>query len=155
MNLILKIKLQDTLNVQSMLQQSDIPCFCKISGTSFELEFQKPLPDAVGKVEGWSQRLICDRAPGLGGGIYTHFNFAQVTLERVDADLFSIKCLRFFYHSHGWITLIENGEWSPPKLNSQEELDELDAMYPAKKGNRKHQKLMKMLEKIEDENKRD
>jgi hypothetical protein len=145
----LLINLPNNLVTKAFVQQVDIPCFCRIWGNvSFELEFQSPLPQAIGRVEGWTTKLISERAWVLVGGVYTHYNFAQVTLQPIEAGLYAIKFLKFFYEDSGWLPLIKDGEWSEPMLNTQTVLDTLNTMYPKKKGNKKRQKLMEMLAKI-------
>jgi hypothetical protein len=148
MSMLLKIQLPDNLIVQGLLEQKNIPCFCRIKGSSFELLFQDPLPQATGSVEGWSYKEIDIRAPSGAGGEYRHYCFGMVTLKREEEHAFDIVELSFFKSTLGWFPIVEGGQWCKPRSrNTQEELDELEAMFPLKKGNKKRQKLMDALAK--------
>ena len=130
------------------MEQKNIPCLCRIRAHLFELEFQYPLPPCVGQVEGWSHKEIALRAPAGAGGAYAYYCFGQVTLSKLDENVFDIVDLSFFRGCTGWWPIFEGGKWSVPRQwNTQEELDELEAMFPLKKGNKKRQKLMGALAK--------
>ena len=138
MSMQLKIKLADNLIVQGLLEQKNIPCFCQIKGCLFELLFQAPLPQATGSIEGWTHKEIDIRAPAGAGGQYTHYCFGMVTLKKVGENIFDILDLSFFKNSLGWFPILEGGKLCEPRLqNSQEELDELESMFPPKRLNKK------------------
>ena len=142
MNMLLKIQLPDNLIVQGLLKQKCIPCLCRIKGNLFELLFQHPLPQATGNVEGWTHREIDARAPAGAG---------MVSLKKIDEHIFDVESLSFFSNTLGWFPVVEGGQLCKPRpRNTQEELDELEAMFPPKKLNKKRQKLMDALAKSND-----
>ena len=129
MELVLKIKFPDDLNYKFLITQKYIPCLCKVKGgLSFEIEFMNPLPAVTGVVEGWTAELICDRAPAGAGGEYTHYNFSLVSINNIEADKYQITSLMMFYEITGWYSVVEDGMWSTPALNTPEELAELAAI---------------------------
>lgn len=131
MKLFVHINFPVNLISEQMVLQKNIPCFCRISGSRlFEIEFLDPLPSAIGRVDGWTPELISERAPAGGGGKYTHYCFAMVSFESSCDDGYVISELLFFYTGHGWLPIVENGEWSKPQLYSQEEIDRWEAMFP-------------------------
>lgn len=139
MSLTLTIDFSDILLVQELIKLQDIPCFCRVSGNvSFELEFQNPLPQAIGKVEGWTASLIDERSWAGAGGLYTHYCFSMVSIEPIRQGFYRIMSLKFFNRSCGWCRLIEDGNWAVPALNSQEELAEWDALFPSRDKKKKH-----------------
>jgi hypothetical protein len=154
MSMQLKIELPDNLVVKGLLPQKKIPCLCRIGGSAFELLLQDPLPQATGTVGGWTQRDIDARAPAGAGGQYTHYCLGMVTLEAVGEHIFNIVDLSFFVDTLGWLPIVEGGEWCPPRQwNTQEELDELDAMFPPRNANKKRQRLLDSLARVEPANK--
>ncbi|MGL4283694.1 MAG: hypothetical protein ACRCSI_08795 [Eubacterium aggregans] len=129
--LFLHIYFPDNLVSEKMVLQKKIPCFCRISGSRlFEIEFFEPLPSAIGVIEGWSPELINERVSAGGGGKYTHYCFSVVSLEQIDSNIYGITSLDFFDEMSGWISIIDNGEWSKPQLHSQGEIDRWEAMFP-------------------------
>ncbi|WP_157632240.1 hypothetical protein [Variovorax sp. CF313] len=143
MTLALEISLLSNLTVKSMLEQKNIPCFCKVGGNHFELAFQHPLPAAVGKVTGWSTEMVDARAPAGGGGPYTHYCFATVTLEKTAPDFYRILDLSFFNEISGWCPIVVEGTLAAPKpIHSQAEIDEIDAMFKDKKLTKKQKRTL-------------
>jgi hypothetical protein len=72
------------------------------------------------------------------GGEYTHYAFTQISLRLVEGDVYDVIDLFFFDKYLGWLPVLINGELSESQCNNtQEELDELDAMYPPVKSNKK------------------
>ena len=108
--MLLKVQFPDNLVVKNLLEQKNIPCFCRIRGLSFQLLFQNPLPIAVGDVDDWTSKEIDDRSPAGAGGEYTHYCFGMVTLEQVGAHIFNIVDLSFFGGNNGWCPIVEGGE---------------------------------------------
>lgn len=146
--MLLKIQLPDNLVVQSLLEQKNIPCFCRVSGSSFELLFQDPLPEATGVVEGWTQRVIDERADAGTGGQYSHYCFGMVTLMKKGEHVFDIVDLSFFKSSIGWCPIMEGCELSPVRQwNALEDELEFEASFKNKKLNKKQQKTMDALAK--------
>lgn len=146
--MLLKIQLPDNLVVQSLLEQKNIPCFCRVRGSSFELLFQDPLPQAVGIVEGWTHRVIDDRAPAGAGGMYTHYCFGMVTLKQAGENVFNILDLSFFESAIGWSPIMAGGELCEVReWNTPEEELEFEAGFKNKKRNKKQQKTMDALAK--------
>lgn len=144
------VQLPDNLIVQGLLEQKNIPCLCRIKGGLFEVLFQDPLPQATGSVEGWTHKEIDTRSPAGVGGKYTHYCFGMVTLKKTAEHIFDIVDLSFFEFNLGWFTILEGGKLCEPRpWNSQEELDEIEAMFPPRKLNKKRKKLMDALAKIE------
>jgi hypothetical protein len=112
------------------------------------LLFQAPLPQAQGHVEGWTHKDIDARAPAGAGGEYTHYCFGMVTLNKTKEHLFNIVDLAFFSDTLGWFPVMDDGKLAEPRpRNTQEELDELEAMFPPKKSNKRRQKLIDSLAK--------
>lgn len=143
MTLTLEIAFPNNLTVEGMLEQKNIPCFCKIGGDSFELIFQDPLPTVSGKVTGWNTEIVDERAPARGGGRYTHYCFAMVTLERSAIDIYRIIDLSFFNEISGWCPIIVEGLLAAPRsVHSQAEIDEIDAMFKDKKLSRKQKGIV-------------
>jgi hypothetical protein len=151
MSMFLHIELPKNLRVEGMLGQKNIPCLCRIGGgKGFELAFQNPLPEAIGRVEGWDCALIDERAPAGAGGQYTHYCFGVVTLKRVEANLYSIVDLSFFQEAYpGWFPIVTDGAWSTPApQKTPEELAEMeafDASFRTSKLNKKQKKIMDAL----------
>lgn len=145
--MLLKIQLPDNLVVQGLIEQKNIPCFCRVRGTSFEILFQDPLPQALGNVEGWTQKMIDDRAPAGAGGNYTHYCFGMVSLKKAAEDVFEIMDLSFFESTNGWCPIMKGGELCEAmQWNTPEEL-EFEASFKNKKLNKKQQKTMDALAK--------
>ncbi|MDQ4629831.1 hypothetical protein [Janthinobacterium lividum] len=113
MNIYLNIDFPQDLTVVEMLQQKSIPCFCRVA-KDFEIIFQSPLPESVGVVQGWDSALLEERAVAGGGGRYTHYAFAMITLEKFQANVYKINDLSLFYTSFGWCPILINGEYAPP-----------------------------------------
>lgn len=147
--MLLKIKLPDNLVVQNLLEQKNIPCFCRIRGNLFELLFQDPLPQSVGTVEGWTQKIINDRAQAGTGGEYTHYCFGMVTLKRVEEHAFDIVDLSFFIRTIGWCPIIAGNELFEVKQSSTQEELEFEASFKSRRPNKKQQKTMDALVKTE------
>lgn len=146
--MLLKIQFPDNLIVQSLLEQKNIPCFCRVRGSSFELLFQDPLPQATGVVGGWTHKVIDERAEAGGGGQYSHYCFGMVTLKKTDEHVFDIVDLYFFESTNGWCPIMEGGKLSPVRQwNSPEDELEFEASFKKKKLNRKQQKTMDALAK--------
>lgn len=146
--MLLKIQLPDNLVVQSLLEQNNIPCFCRIRGSSFELLFQDPLPQATGNVDGWTHKIIDDRAPAGAGGEYTHYCFGMVTLKQSGEHVFDIMDLSFFKSTIGWCPIMVGGELCEVReWNTPEEELEFEAGFKNKKRNKKQQKTMDALAK--------
>lgn len=146
--MLLKIQLPDNLVVQGLLVQKNIPCFCRVRGTSFELLFQGPLPQAVGVVEGWTHKVIDDRAPAGAGGEYTHYCFGMVTLKKAEENVFDIVDLSFFESTIGWCPILEKGELCAVRQwNTPEEELEFEAGFKNKRRNKRQQKTMDALVK--------
>ena len=134
----LTIKLPDNLIVKDLLEKKNIPCLGKIKGLLFEIEFLYPLPQATGTVDGWTHEEIDERVPAGAGGEYTHYSFTQITLRSVGGDIYDVVDLSFFNFIRGWLPVLINGELCESQYkNTQEELDELDAMYPPVKSKKK------------------
>ncbi len=145
--MLLKIQLPDNLVTQGLLEQKNIPCFCRVRGSSFELLFQHPLPEATGDVEGWTQKVIDDRAPAAAGGEYTHYCFGMVTLKKAGENVFDIVDLSFFNRTIGWCSIRESGELCEVRQwNTPEEL-EFEASFKNKSRNKKQQKILDALAK--------
>lgn len=144
--MLLKIQLPDNLVVQSLLEQKNIPCVCRVNGVSFQLLFQDPLPQATGDVEGWTQKVIDDRAPAGAGGEYTHCCFGMVTLKRAGEHVFEIEDLSFFESTIGWCPIMASSELCEARQwNTLEEELEFEASFKNKKRNKKQQKIMDAL----------
>jgi len=143
----LTILLPDNLNTESMLRQPNIPCFCKKGGGKLELSFHHPLPEATGFIHDWDSEKIDQRAPAGGGGAYTHYGFAMVTLRRIDKDNYNILDLSFFETNYpGWFPIIRDGEWAEPvSFHTPEELAEIarvEALYPPVKLSKKQRRRL-------------
>jgi hypothetical protein len=134
MTLKLEISLPNNLTVESLIEQRNIPCFCKIGGSSFELMLQDPLPMASGRVVGWNTEMVDARAPAGGGGRYTHYCFSMVTLKRLAVDVYQIFDLSFFNEVSGWCPIVVEGLLAVPRpVRSQAEIDEINEMFKNKK----------------------
>jgi len=143
MKLDLKISLPRNLTVTSLLEQRNIPCFCKIGGSFFELAFQAPLPAVAGEVIGWNAEVIDERAPARGGGSYTHYCFAMVTLKQLGTDIYRIFDLYFFNEISGWCPIIIDEALTLPRQNnSQEEIDEIESLFKDKKLSKKQKGIV-------------
>jgi hypothetical protein len=153
--MFLHIELPDNLRVQGMLGQRNIPCLCRIGGgKGFELAFQHPLSETTGRMEGADRDLIDERAPAAGGGEYTHYCFATVTLERTDRHCYRVIDLSFFYEFYpGWFPIVKDGQWSDPvPRHTPEELAEIEEMetaFRARKLSKKQRKLVDALSRAE------
>jgi hypothetical protein len=146
--MLLKIQLPDNLVVQGLLEQKNIPCFCRVRSSSFEILFQDPFPQATGVVEGWDQRVLDERADAGAGGQYLHYCFGMVTLRKAGEHIFDIVDLSFFKSSIGWCSIVESGKLSPLKQwNSLEDEIEFEASFKNKKLNKKQQETMDALAK--------
>lgn len=144
--MLLKIQLPDNLVVKSLLEQKNIPCFCRVRGTSFELLFQGPLPQATGVVEDWTHKVIDDRAPAGAGGEFTHYCFGMVTLKKAEEHVFDIVDLSFFESTTGWCPIMTSGELCAVRQwNTPEEELEFEASFKNKRRNKKQQKTMDAL----------
>lgn len=99
----------------------------------------------MGNVEGWTQKVIDERAPAGAGGEYTHYCFGMVTLKRAGEHVFDIVDLSFFKSTIGWCPFMANGELCEVRQwNTPEEL-EFEASFKNKKRNKKQQKIMETL----------
>ena len=98
------------------------------------MSFLHPLPEATGLIQDWDSDKIDQRAPAGGGGTYTHFGFATVTLRQVDKENYKIFDLSLFETTYpGWFPIMKDGKWVDPiSRNTPEELAEIeriDALY--------------------------
>lgn len=143
----LNIVLPDNLGTELMLNVSHIPCFCKKGGGKFELSFLHPLPEATGLIHDWDAAKIDQRAPAGAGGIYTHYGFGTVTLEKIDKENYKIIDLSIFKTTYpGWFPIIKDGDWAEPvAANTPEEMAEierLDSLYPPVKLSKKQRRRL-------------
>lgn len=104
--------LPDTLAGQSVVSQKSIPCICWIGEGGFQIRFTDPLFGCIGQVHEWDQKTIDMLAPAYGGSNYTHFNFAQITLELIKENDFKINGLSLFYSSSGWVDVVDGGKYA-------------------------------------------
>lgn len=114
MTLKLNINFPETLTGSSIVSQEKIPCLCWIGRGGFKIEFSKPLFQCVGHIDEWDQKQIDMLAPAYGGSDFTHFNFAQLTLEHIDNSQYLVKELSLFYPHCGWISIIKDSQYSEP-----------------------------------------
>jgi hypothetical protein len=111
--MILNINFPDDLNTKMLLGQSKIPCFCMV-GESFEIRFDSPLPEACGFVSEWDRHKLEERAPAGGGGKYTYYQPALISLKEIDGGKYQVIDLELFCESVGWCPIINQSEYAPP-----------------------------------------
>ncbi len=111
-NVQLVIQFPKNLVTELLIQQKDIPCFCKIA-KDFELDFTESIPQVSGKVIHWDRRELELRAEPGAGGEYTHYRNGLVSLQETEQkDVYNIIDLKLFYYHLGWCSVITNGEYS-------------------------------------------
>ena len=110
----LNIEFPRNMITEELLNQKNIPCFCKVSG-DFQISFQEPLPEVAGKVSEWDRIKLEERALAGAGGEYTHYTNGMITLKEIGLTQYQIIDLSFFCRSYGWCTIIENGIYATPK----------------------------------------
>ncbi|MBV8634887.1 MAG: hypothetical protein JO002_10390, partial [Burkholderiaceae bacterium] len=98
---------------RQMIAQKNIPCVCRI-GEQFELLFQEPLPEIAGVVPEWNKRRLWQLVAPGGGGIYTYFHPALVTLACEEGPRYLVIELSLFDRNVGWQRVILNGEYVEP-----------------------------------------
>jgi hypothetical protein len=109
--MIINIVFPSNLTSTSLIQQKNIPCLCRI-GKIFEIVFQDPLPNVIGRVTTWDHVKFNECAPSGAGGVYTHYSPAQISIESEELELYRVITLYLFYEDLGWCSVIENGEYS-------------------------------------------
>lgn len=129
MKLRLRIALPDSIGIQDALRQKNMPCFCRIKGSVFQMVFQEPLFDSEGTVEEWVQEVIDRRAPAGAGGEYTHHCYGMVSLKNLEENFFEITDLSFFKNPFGWCQILMDGNLTQEKIwNSPQELEDIEKM---------------------------
>lgn len=113
MTMYLHINFPENLRTSDMVTKKNIPCLCRVA-KEFEIVFQSPLQEGIGVVQGWSRELLEERAVAGGGGRYTHYALAIVTIEEISKGIYKIIDLALFYTSFGWCQILANGEYAPP-----------------------------------------
>lgn len=80
--------------------------------------------------------------------MYTHYCFGMVTLEKLDDDVYRLVDLLFFKSDPGWCSIVKGGELDEPlQWHNQQEIDEVESMFKARKVNKKRQRLLDSLAK--------
>jgi hypothetical protein len=110
----LSIVFPENLATRSLLAQKMIPCVCMIAGGDFCVSFREPLVEASGNVIEWHRKAIEERAPAGGGGQYSHYRHAQISLKLLEKNLYQIVDLSLFYSDVGWCSVLIDGELAPP-----------------------------------------
>jgi hypothetical protein len=108
----LHIKFPKNLFTESIIQQKNIPCLCRIAA-NFEVVFQNPLQEAIGQVENWDRKEVASASTARVGGKYIHYDFGMITLKKFEDDIFEIIDLSFFNESEGWCQIYEGGVYAP------------------------------------------
>lgn len=109
----LNISFPDDMRTDQLLMQQRIPCLCKIA-KAFEISFSDTVPESSGTVFDWDRKELEARAVAGGGGRYTHYANALITLMKIAPNTYEIIHLEMFYTLYGWCTIVEDGEYAPP-----------------------------------------
>ena len=98
---------------QSLVQQKNIPCLCKI-GINFEVHFPCLQYEKFGLVEDWDRKELEWRAPAGAGGAWTHHRCCLISLEPVSDGVYKIEDLSMFYEDMGWLPVLKNSIYVTP-----------------------------------------
>lgn len=118
--LIVKAQFEDNLYTEMILETIDNPCLCKISD-KFEIVFLESIPETIGIVEKWDLRDIDLRIPAGVGGEYNHLKYGLITIKHQKEDLYIIQNLKMFVRGQGWMTLIENTQYTEIMVQDEPE----------------------------------
>ena len=109
----LLIDFPDTLSTEMLLEQKQIPCFCKVS-SDFSVSFEHLFPNRIeGQIQNWDIEKISNRAPAGAGGEYLYFQHALITLQKLNKSSYNVIELKFFCEGIGWCSIISEGSYGP------------------------------------------
>ena len=109
----LHIDFKNIISTDSLVKQEKIPCFIQV-GENFNILFPELLPNFIGTVIDWDWSLLDERAPSRMGGDYTYEEPAMITLKKISEKIYHIYDLYIFSSYHGWLSIIEKGEYATP-----------------------------------------
>jgi len=101
----------------------DVPCLCKLKAGKFTIEFVSTHTKIEGNLKGWSIEDFSAKALVGVGGEYVYYAHGLISIQHIEETNYKVLSLSLFYNSHGWLPVIENGNYTIPKQFWNDEPD--------------------------------